>query len=83
LAGDIYAGIGGSIEADTSWSAAGATLDMLPADIRTPLALMTRAAYLDRTNRSAEAAELRIQIAQLGFSDTEDRALTHALIGVL
>jgi tetratricopeptide (TPR) repeat protein len=83
LDGELYAKAGHVPQAEKAWSAAQSTLDALPSDLHTPLALMTRAAYLDRSNQAAEAAELRIQIAQLGFRDTEDRALTHALIGVL
>ncbi len=83
LDGDLYAEEGDRMSAEAAWSEGLEALDKLPRNRRDPVGLITRAALLDRTNNAAKASMLRTEIAQLGFRDTEDKAISNALIGVL
>jgi tetratricopeptide (TPR) repeat protein len=82
LDGDLAAETGDLAAAISAWSTGLATLEVLPDNLRELIGLMTRATLLERTNYAAQAAVLREEIAQLGFRDTEDGALSYALIGV-
>lgn len=82
LEGDLCAESGDPSEAKASWSSGLALLDGLPDNLREPIGLMTRAALLDRTGSPHQAAELRAELARIGFRDSEDRELTYGLIGV-
>ncbi|HIG42889.1 MAG: hypothetical protein ABGY96_22630 [bacterium] len=82
LNGDLCLENGDEADARSAWLTGLQSLSELPDNLREPIVLMTRALLLDRTNNAEQANALRIEMAQLGFRDTADRALTLALIGV-